>query len=59
MTEIPKEQERKGMPPGVCIPWEQKLIENGKIAGNADILKNEWEKLDAIAYIYLWSWVHR
>ncbi|WP_227762743.1 hypothetical protein [Zhaonella formicivorans] len=59
MTEMPKKEELKGMPPGVCIPWEQKLKEFAPIAGNPEIIKNEWEKLDTFAYIYLWYWVHR
>lgn len=49
----------KNLSPGVCLPWEEKLKELGEIKGNAEILKGEWEKLDAFAYLYLWWWVHR
>lgn len=59
MTETQR-NENKSLPPGVCLPWEQKVAEAvGPIAGNPDILKKEWEQLDAFAYIYLWSWVQR
>lgn len=59
MTENLKKEELKGMPPGVGVPWEQKVNEMEPIMGNAEIIKNEWEKLDAFAYLYLWWWVHR
>ncbi|MEW6424155.1 MAG: hypothetical protein AB1523_05320 [Bacillota bacterium] len=59
MTETTKTEEFKGMPPGVCFPWDQKVSESGSIAGNPDIIKKEWEKLDVFAYLYLWWWVHR
>ena len=59
MTETAKKEEFKGMPPGVCFPWEQKAKEMGPLAGNAEIIKKEWEKLDMFAYLYLWWWVHR
>ncbi|MCL6480051.1 MAG: hypothetical protein K6T65_16930 [Peptococcaceae bacterium] len=59
MNETPKNEEIKGMPPGVCFPWEQKVGELGPIAGNPEIIKKEWEKLDVFAYLYLWYWVHR
>jgi hypothetical protein len=47
------------LPPGVCIPWEQKLQELGAVVGDPEIIRREWEQLDAAAYIYLWWWVHR
>jgi hypothetical protein len=49
----------KNLPPGVCLPWEQKAKEFGEIKGDAEIIKSEWEKLDAFTYVYLWWWVHR
>lgn len=59
MTDMPKKEETKGNPPGVCIPWEQKVKEFGQFVGNPEGVKKEWEKLDAFAYMYLWYWVHR
>ncbi|HUZ21599.1 MAG TPA: hypothetical protein VMU75_13590 [Acidimicrobiales bacterium] len=46
-------------PPGVCIPWEQKMQELGTVVGDPGIIQREWEQLDAAAYVYLWWWVHR
>ncbi len=49
----------KNLPPGVCVPWEQKAKELGEIKGDPGIIKNQWEQLDAFAYVYLWWWVQR
>ncbi|MGB9904592.1 MAG: hypothetical protein ACPLQO_07995 [Desulfotomaculales bacterium] len=59
MTETAKKENTGGMPPGVCFPWEQKAKEMGPLAGNEEMIKKEWEKLDMFAYLYLWWWVHR
>ncbi len=47
------------MPPGVCLPWAEQIKKMGEIKGDPEIIKSEWEKLDAFAYLYLWFWVHR
>ena len=49
----------KDLPPGVCVPCEEKLKEIGEIKGDPGIIKKEWEQLDAFAYMYIWGWVHR
>lgn len=49
----------KNLPPGVCVPWDEKAKELGEIKGDAEMIKKEWENLDAFAYVYLWWWVHR
>lgn len=59
MTENASKNIFKNLPPGVCVPWEEKLKELGEIKGDPEIIKNEWTKLDAFAYVYLWWWVHR
>lgn len=59
MSDQPKMEVPKGLPPGVCLPWEQNLKDYGPLTGDEGLIKNEWEKLDAFAYIYLWWWVHR
>ena len=40
--------------PGVCIPWEEKLKELPPILGDVEIVKNSWENIDSLAYIYVW-----
>jgi hypothetical protein len=57
--DVPVKNIFENMPPGVCFPWEQKAKEFGEIKGDVEILKSEWEKIDSMAYIYLWWWVHR
>ncbi|SFG54268.1 hypothetical protein SAMN05660649_01920 [Desulfotomaculum arcticum] len=54
------EKEIKFVPkPGTCVPWEVKKEELQKIHGNEEIVKKEWEKLDAFAYSFIWFWVQR
>lgn len=54
------EKEVKFVPePGTCLPWEVKLAEFGELAGNEAIVKQEWEKLDAFAYSFIWWFVQR
>ncbi|MDR3543001.1 MAG: hypothetical protein P4L69_18870 [Desulfosporosinus sp.] len=45
--------------PGVCVPWEVKMEEFGTFPGNEEIAKKEWEKLDDLAYNYIWFWAQR
>ena len=40
--------------PGVCIPWEEKLKELPEIKGDAELVKNTWENIDALGYVYIW-----
>lgn len=49
----------KHLPPGVCIPWEEKLKDLGEVKGDINIIKNEWDKLEVFTYLYIWYWVHR
>ena len=58
MSEVEKEK-APGMGPGVCVPWDENAAEFGPFSGDAEIVRNQWEKLDAAAYMYLWWWVHR
>ena len=46
-----------GSPPGVCLPWEAKLAEVGDAEGDADLVRQEWERLETSVYLYLWSWI--
>jgi len=44
----------KNPKPGVCIPWEQKHKELGKLSGNEELIKRIWEDNEALAYTYIW-----
>lgn len=50
---------REVIKPGVCFPWEEKETDPKAILGDVEMIKNEWEKLDTMAYMYLWYWVQR
>ena len=41
--------------PGACIPWEEKMKELPTILGDKDIVKQKWENLDALGYMYIWQ----
>jgi hypothetical protein len=41
--------------PGVCIPWADKLKELPAITGDAALVQNIWQDIDAWAYVYIWQ----
>lgn len=46
--------EQSTRPPGVCIPWQEKLKELPAIKGDEELLRRIWEDVDALGYIYIW-----
>ena len=59
MSESTAKENAQGLPPGVCVPWELKEREWGVILGDKEIIKSEWAKMELMAYLYIWGWVHR
>lgn len=57
MTEMNKGEVKRL--PGTTVPWDEIVSKMEPIQGDRDMIKSEWEKLDAFAYIYLWWWVQR
>jgi len=55
MTTTQTKMRETKTPPGVCIPWEEKLKELPRIEGDADLIKRVWEDVDALAYVYIWQ----
>ena len=49
------EQEKPKIEPGVCIPWEEKAKEFPEICGDDRIVKQVWEDVDSLAYMYVWQ----
>ena len=49
------EQDTPKRPPGVCIPWEEKLKELPEITGDKELVKRIWEDVDALGYVYIWQ----
>lgn len=45
--------------PGVAVPWEEIAGKMEPIMGDRELIKAQWEKIDALAYMYLWWWVQR
>ncbi len=52
MTE-PEKQEKR--PPGSCVPWEEKKKELPQITGDQELVKRQWEEIDALGYTYIWQ----
>ena len=42
------------VPPGVCIPWEEKRKELPDIKGDEELFKKIWQDNEALAYLYIW-----
>ena len=49
------EQQPTNRPPGVCIPWEEKLGELPKLQGDEQLVQRVWEDVDSLAYTYIWQ----
>ena len=47
------------MPPpeAVITPWEDKLKELGGVIGDKTLIRESWEKLEHMAFIWLWTWL--
>lgn len=48
------ENQKDAKQPGVCIPWEEKLKELPEITGDAELVKQKWEELDSLGYVFIW-----
>ena len=46
--------ESRNRPPGVCIPWAEKVKELPEIAGDPKLVQKVWEDIDGLAYTYVW-----
>jgi len=49
------EQDKPKRPPGVCIPWDEKLEELPEMTGDRELVKRVWEDVDALGYVYIWQ----
>ncbi len=49
------EKQQAKRPPGACIPWEEKQKELPPITGDKELVKRQWENIDALGYTYIWQ----
>ncbi|MEE9602935.1 MAG: hypothetical protein V3V75_06495 [Thermoguttaceae bacterium] len=49
------EETKPDRPPGVCVPWEEKQAELGKMTGDDELVKRVWEEVDGFGYMYIWQ----
>jgi len=52
-----KKPQSQARPPGVCVPWEEKLKELPPILSREDLVKQNWQNLDGLAYVCAWHLV--
>jgi uroporphyrinogen-III decarboxylase len=43
--------------PKVVTPWEVKKAELGGVMGDESLIAKPWERLESMAYVWLWQWV--
>jgi uroporphyrinogen-III decarboxylase len=46
---------RSTVRPGACVPWETKAQQIGEIQGDAEIVRDVWERIDALGNMYIWQ----
>jgi hypothetical protein len=42
-------------PPGVCIPWREKIEELPPMSGDRALVQKTWENIGELAYTYIWQ----
>lgn len=42
--------------PGMLTPWEVKKAELGGVIGDEDLIRKPWERLESMAFNWLWAW---
>ncbi len=45
----------KGVPPGVCVPWEQRKKELPPIQGEEALFRRIWEENESLAHTFIWQ----
>jgi uroporphyrinogen-III decarboxylase len=41
--------------PGICVPFEEKLKEMPRILGDPTVVRDVWDNLEGLAYLYIWQ----
>lgn len=49
------EPNKTKVPPGACIPWDEKRKEMPEIQGDEQLVKQVWEDVDSLGYLYIWQ----
>jgi methoxylated aromatic compound---corrinoid protein Co-methyltransferase len=44
-----------GREPGVCIPWRQEREQLRALTGDEELVRRTWEKVDGLAYSFIWT----
>ena len=44
-----------GARPGVCFPWEQRVLDLPEITGSPELIRKIWEDIDAFGNLYIWQ----
>jgi hypothetical protein len=41
--------------PGTVVTWQEKVKELPQITANEQLVKQSWEGVDGLAYMYIWQ----
>lgn len=52
MSEQPQPVNR---PPGTTLTWEEKKKDLPPIAGDEKLVREVWQNMDGMAYMYIWQ----
>ena len=50
-----RSQAEPPVPPGVCLPWQQRLKELPEITGRPELIEKIWKDIDAFGHTYIWQ----
>lgn len=54
MSDTPQFQ-KIDRPPGVAVPWAEKVKEFPPIESKPELVKRIWEEQDGLAYVFIWQ----
>lgn len=52
---MPDSQQPPPRPPGTTLSWDEKKMDLPPITGDEKVVKEVWESVDSLAYMYIWQ----
>lgn len=48
------EAEKTSRPPGVAVPWEEKIKQLPPMTGDKELVERVWKETDSLGYLYIY-----